>query len=82
MSQCKRIQLALQSHLLILQDGMEVYLVFPVYNKGYVNYLSDKGPMRPNSMKIYQYGPFMVDNDDLSAIVLAHSIREDRLGDH
>lgn len=71
---------------MISQDGRQVYIVLPEYGEGYPRYLKDEGPMRPNLLTMHQYGPYRTDDhldvEELSTVLLAHIIREDRLAQH
>lgn len=68
---------------MISQDGRQVYIVLPEYGEGYIRYLNDKGPIRPNLLTMHQYGPYRIDDhldvEVLSTVLPAHIIREDRL---
>ena len=60
-----------------------MYIVLLEYGEGYIRYLNDEGPMRPNLLTMHQYGPYRIDDhldvEELSTVLLAHIIREDRL---
>lgn len=51
---------------------------FPEYSEGYMRYLNDNGPMRPNFMTLHQYGPYFIDDNELvekvSATILTRMI--------
>lgn len=59
-------------------------MIFPIYGKGYADYLKGLGPMRDNLMKMNQFSPYFMDNyidfKELLTVILAHIIRGDRLG--